>query len=121
MAKEDKQPPKFPFQPVNGNDEKPQRKTPKFSLYWIYAIIFAVLIGFQFIGMKPEALQTTAEEFFGKMLKSGDVAKLDKVTNTNTVKIYIKSIALEKAFMPISLTSDLMLKKQKLHQFSSLK
>jgi AFG3 family protein len=98
MAKEDKQPPKFPFQPVNGNDEKPQRKTPKFSLYWIYAIIFAVLIGFQFIGMKPEALQTTAEEFFGKMLKSGDVAKLDKVTNTNTVKIYIKVDSLRKSF-----------------------
>jgi AFG3 family protein len=40
-------PPRFGNRP--GGDESGQspRKGPKFSIYWIYAIIFAVLIGMQ--------------------------------------------------------------------------
>ena len=29
---------------------QPPRKGPRFSIYWVYAIIFAVLIGFQLFG-----------------------------------------------------------------------
>ena len=31
-----------------GGDENAPRKGPKFSIYWVYAIIFAIIIGFQF-------------------------------------------------------------------------
>jgi cell division protease FtsH len=36
--------------PGGGEDpnQAPKEKVPRFSIYWIYAIIFAVLIGFQF-------------------------------------------------------------------------
>ena len=32
------------------SDGEPPRKGPRFSIYWVYAIIFAVLIGFQVFG-----------------------------------------------------------------------
>ena len=37
----------------NGGEDPNQspRRGPKFSIYWIYAIIFAVLIGFQLFGL----------------------------------------------------------------------
>ena len=31
--------------------EEPPKKGPRFSIYWVYAIIFAVLIGFRFTAL----------------------------------------------------------------------
>jgi cell division protease FtsH len=98
MAKDDKQPTKFPFQPVNGTDDKPSRKTPKFSIYWIYAIIFAVLIGSNFINMKPDLIATSEQEFKNTMLAKGDVEKISKVTNKKLVRVYIKADSINKEF-----------------------
>ena len=98
MAKDDKQPTKFPFQPVNGSDDKPSRKTPKFSIYWIYAIIFAILIGSNFINMKPDLIATSEQEFKNTMLAKGDVAKIDKLTNKKLVRVYIKTDSINKEF-----------------------
>ena len=98
MAKDDKQPTKFPFQPVNGTDDKPSRKTPKFSIYWIYAIIFAVLIGSNFVNMKPDLIATSEQEFKNAMLVKGDVEKISKVTNKKLVRVYIKADSINKEF-----------------------
>ena len=98
MAKDDKQPTKFPFQPISGNDDKPSRKTPKFSIYWIYAIIFAVLIGSNFINMKPDLIPTSEQEFKNTMLAQGDVEKISKVTNKKLVRVYIKTDSINKEF-----------------------
>ncbi len=98
MAKDDKQPTKFPFQPVNGSDDKPSRKTPKFSIYWIYAIIFAILIGSNFINMKPDLIATSEQEFKNTMLAKGDVEKISKVTNKKLVRVYIKADSINKEF-----------------------
>src|SRR5919112_6845998 len=72
------------------------RKGPKFSIYWVWAIIFAVLVGFQLFGsFSPDAKQIESEmEFRTKMLEAGDVEKLVIVTNKNLVRVYIKSEAL---------------------------
>ena len=100
MAKEDKQPTKFPFQPVNGSDEKPPRKTPKFSIYWIYTIIFAVLIGSFFTNMKPDFINISEQDFKNEMLVKGDVEKINKVTNgsSNIVRVFIKADSINKEF-----------------------
>ena len=61
------------------------KKGPKFSIYWVWAIIFAVLVGFQLFGsFTPDAKQIESElEFVIKCLKKGDVEKLIIVTNKN--------------------------------------
>ncbi len=76
------------------------RKTPKFNIYWVWAIIFAALVGFQIFGgnFNPEAAQTSKLEFFNNMLANGDVEKTTTITNKNVVRIFIKKDSLSKAF-----------------------
>lgn len=77
-------------------DGNGQRKGPKFNIYWIWAIIFAVLVGFQLFGsFAPDAKETNELDFY-TMLNKGDIDKLTTVTNKNIVRIYIKKDSLEK-------------------------
>ena len=79
------------------DDSSNPRKAPKFNIYWVWAIIFAVLVGFQLFGsFTPEAAQTTKLEFFNNMLANGDVEKTTTITNKNVVRIYIKKDSLSK-------------------------
>lgn len=100
MAQDDKRPnERFPrIRPrEDGNAPK---KGPKFSIYWVWAIIFAVLVGFQFFGsFSPEAKPLESEqEFRTNMLETGDIAKLVIVTNKNLVRVYIKKDSLQKPY-----------------------
>src|SRR6478672_10418413 len=100
MAQDDKRPnERFPrIRPrEDGNAPK---KGPKFSIYWVWAIIFAVLVGFQFFGsFSPEAKPLESEqEFRTNMLETGDVSKLVIVTNKNLVRVYIKPDSLKKPY-----------------------
>src|SRR5687768_5452421 len=77
------------------DDGSGQRKGPKFNIYWVWAIIFAVLVGFQLFGsFAPDAKVINDIEFY-KMLDKGDVEKLNTVTNKNIVRIFIKASKLE--------------------------
>ena len=89
----------FPRLRPNSDGNAP-RKGPKFNIYWIWAIIFAVLVGFQFFGsFTPDAKPLDSEqEFRTKMLETGDVAKLVIVTNKNLVRVYIKKESLNKPY-----------------------
>ncbi|MBL7745723.1 MAG: ATP-dependent zinc metalloprotease FtsH [Chitinophagaceae bacterium] len=75
---------------------QPPKKGPRFSIYWIYAIIFAVLIGFQLFGpFSPNTAQTNTLAF-KKMLSDGDIDKYVIVDNRKTVKVYLKKASLAK-------------------------
>lgn len=82
------------------DDGNSPRKGPRFNIYWIWAIIFMVLVGFQFFGsLTPDAKPLESEqEFRTKMLETGDVAKLVIVTNKNLVRVYIKKDSLDKPY-----------------------
>ncbi len=82
--------------PVPGDDNQAPRKGPKFSIYWIYAIIFAVLIGFQLFGPFSSSTSPIGQEYFQQILKAGDVEKYVVISNRNIVKIYLKKSALPK-------------------------
>jgi len=100
MAQDDKRPnERFPRIRPRENGEAP-KKGPKFSIYWVWAIIFAVLVGFQFFGsFSPEAKPIESEqEFRNHMLETGDVSKLVIVTNKNLVRVYIKPDSLKKPY-----------------------
>jgi AFG3 family protein len=73
-----------------GEDNNTPKKGPRFSIYWIYAIIFAVLIAFQFLGGFTSNLKQIDQGKFEEMLKKGDVKDYLIVSNRNTVKVTIK-------------------------------
>src|ERR1051326_4617616 len=81
------------------NGEEPgqaPKKGPKFSIYWIYAIIFAVLIGFQWYGSFTPTMEDIDQETFMKMLKQGDVSKYTIISNRNKVRVTLKETSLPK-------------------------
>jgi cell division protease FtsH len=90
----------FPrLRPKEDGNNNP-RKGPKFNIYWVWAIIFAVLVGFQFFGsFTPDAKPLESEqEFRENMLAKHDVEKLVIVTNKNLVRVYIKQSSLDKPY-----------------------
>lgn len=74
------------------------RKGPKFSIYWVYGIIAAVLLSAQFMKFAPELTPTYELEFKQNMLLKGDVERLDLVKNKDKVRVYIKPDSLYKNF-----------------------
>lgn len=82
-----------------GNGDKSPRRGPRFSIYWIYAIVAITLIAVNvFKFNSPDILTTTEQDFKEKMLKDGDVLKIDKVRNKELVRVYIKSESLNKEY-----------------------
>jgi AFG3 family protein len=87
--------PRFGNRPNSEEPGQSPRKGPKFSIYWIYAIIFAVLIGFNFFNFSSNTASVD-QGYFQQMLKDGDVEKYVVISNRNIVKIYIKKASLSK-------------------------
>ncbi len=89
------------------------RKGPKFSIYWIYAIIAVILLIAQFSHFTPDAMPTYEKEFKEKMLVQGDVEKLDFVKNKDKVRVYLKSDSLYKDFYKLKLKNTISKEKAK--------
>ncbi|MFN2457619.1 MAG: ATP-dependent zinc metalloprotease FtsH [Chitinophagaceae bacterium] len=81
---------------TDGTDENNPRKGPRFSIYWVYAIIFAVLLGFQFFGPFSPATTEIDQSQFEQMLKDGDVVQYVVVSNRNVVRVHLKKESLPK-------------------------
>ncbi len=89
--------PRFGNRPSGGDDpNQPPKKGPRFSIYWIYAIIFAVLIGFQLFGPFSPNSAKTDNLAFKSMVLAGDVQKYEIVDNRKNVKIYLTKEGIEK-------------------------
>jgi cell division protease FtsH len=74
----------------NENKEKSGLpKPPKFSIYWVYAIIGAVLLLLNFFPFANSTKTISWEEFNQNMLQAHDVEKL-VVVNKEVVEVYIK-------------------------------
>ena len=82
-----------------GGNDKGNRRGPRFSIYWIYAFVAIILIAYNVLNYGSADVQTiTEQEFKNDMLKQGDVAKIDKVTNKELVRVYIKPGSLSKPY-----------------------
>src|ERR1700742_2569890 len=89
----------FPRFRPRGDDDNGSRKGPKFSIYWIWGIIAAVLIGFNLFGtFAPDAHQIDEYNFRKSMLANGDVEKIDLISNKQLVRVYIKKDSLAKTY-----------------------
>ena len=84
----------FGNRPKDDDPNQPPRKGPRFSIYWIYAIIFAVLIGFQLWGPFSSNTATIDQSTFLQALQAGDVKEYTVVTNRGVVKVTLTPEAL---------------------------
>src|SRR5829696_8803961 len=76
------------FNKNGGDGDNSPKKGPRFSFYWVYAIIFAVLIGFQLFGgsFSPNASQISQNDFEA-MIRRGEVEEYTIISNRNMVKV----------------------------------
>ena len=89
------------MRPRNGGDNNTPKKGPRFNIYWVWAVIAIVLLGYNYLGngFTPDAHHLDSElEFRNSMLEKGDVARLVLVTNKNLVRVFIKKDSLEKPY-----------------------
>ena len=72
-------------------------KKPRFSSWWIYGVIIALILGFQFFGSATfsNTEKTTTSEM-QEFLRNGDISKIVIITNTRKAKIYLTDEALNK-------------------------
>ena len=85
---------KSPLDDKNGGVRKP-----RFSIYWIYAIVAIFLIGYQVMrGVTPDASDITELKFRQDMLSKNDVEKVEPVMNKNIVRVFIKKDSLNKQY-----------------------
>ncbi len=70
-------------------------KTPKFNFYWIYGIIFALFIGYQFLNSGNMSSKNLSQNEFETILSENDIEKI-LIVNKDVADIYIKNEALEK-------------------------
>jgi AFG3 family protein len=78
----------------SGGDKKDGRKPFRFNIYWLYALIAAVLIGFNlYRGITPDAIPTSQIVFEDSMLMKGYVDKYIIIRNKNEVRVTLKKQA----------------------------
>ncbi|HEY1114122.1 MAG TPA: ATP-dependent zinc metalloprotease FtsH [Chitinophagaceae bacterium] len=87
--------PKIPGRNSGGGEGDSPRKGPRFSIYWVYAIIFAVLIGFQMFGPFTATSGKTNIDGFKQMVASGDVEKYVIIDNRDIVRVFLKQDSLQ--------------------------
>ncbi len=67
----------------------------KFNFYWVYGIIFALILGYQFLNSADMSTSKLSENEFKEILKEDDIRKI-LIVNQDFAQIFIKDKALEK-------------------------
>ena len=71
------------------NNIGPKRSKPRFSIYWVYILIFVSIMALQFFNYGDSPKEINWKTFRQEMLLKGDVEKV-VVVNKKNVEIYIK-------------------------------
>ena len=80
----------------NMGPEDDPKKRPRLSIYWVYGIIFAAIIGYNlYRGTSSNGFEIDNTQFF-TMLKQGDVDQIKTVGNKKIVRIFINAAAFQK-------------------------
>lgn len=89
--------PRLPkFSSRSSDEDNNPRRGPRFSIYWVYAIIFAILIGFQVFGPFSTPAKELSRDDFETMLRQGEVDKYVIVPNRSLVRVTLDKEALPK-------------------------
>lgn len=77
-------------------DSNNPKKGPRFSIYWVWGAIAAILVAFNLFGTyPPDAKEISKQDFTNTMLVGGDVEKVDIITNKDLVKVTVKKDSLQ--------------------------
>ena len=83
------------FLPEN---EEPKKKKGGFNSYWLFGLLIVALLATQFLTLNLNIKPTTEDEFFRKLVPSGDVAQITIVNKDREdarVEVYIKEDSLK--------------------------
>lgn len=83
------------FLPEN---EEPKKKKGGFNSYWLFGLLIVVLLATQILTLNLNIKPTTEDEFFRKLVPSGDVAQITIVNKDREdarVEVYIKEDSLK--------------------------
>src|SRR5690349_18700467 len=72
-----------------GTPEDDPKKKPKLSIYWVYGIIFALIIGYNLIRTTTGTGVQINDTDFYTMLTKGDIDQIKTVGNKKLVRVYI--------------------------------
>ena len=86
--------PRFGNRPPSDDPNQAPGKGPRFSIYWLYAIIFAVLIGFHLFGTFSPNMKEISQDRFNEILRQGDVKKYTVIGNRNKVRVTLTESSL---------------------------
>ena len=76
--------------------EEPEKKKNRFSIYWIYGIIFLSIISYTlFRGVNSAGIETDQQKFY-EMVKQGDVDMIKTIRNQKLVRVFLKKDSLTK-------------------------
>ncbi|MBS1737837.1 MAG: ATP-dependent zinc metalloprotease FtsH [Bacteroidetes bacterium] len=70
-----------------GQQEEDPRKKPKLSIYWVYGIVFALLIGYNIFRTTSSNGVKIMDTDFYSMLQRGDVIGIKTVSNKDMVRV----------------------------------
>jgi AFG3 family protein len=108
---------KFPrFQP--NRDDNSKKGGPKFSSYWIWAVLLATVLGFSIYGPFAKKTQTISVGEFKNMLLKHHVEKYVEIPNKNLVRVSIKKDSLKEYMNKLPNTPISNKKDEKPPQFS---
>ncbi len=79
--------------PPKGND--PKDKKPRFSIYWVYGIIFLTIIGWNLYRTVDSAGVETDQQKFYSMVLQGDVVKMKTIRNKEIVRVFLNPDSLK--------------------------
>ncbi|WP_422859263.1 ATP-dependent zinc metalloprotease FtsH [Flagellimonas sp. S174] len=72
-------------------------KKPRFSSWWIYGVVIALIIGFQFFGGSAfSSTEKTTTSELQEYLRNGDISEILIITNTRQAKVFLTEEALQK-------------------------
>ena len=78
--------------PPKGDDKN---KKPRFSIYWVYGIVFLTIIAWNLFRTVNSAGIETDQQKFTQMVLQGDVAKMKTIRNKKIVRVFVKADSLK--------------------------
>lgn len=79
----------------NDNNGKQPSGAPRFSSYWIYAVIALFLLGLNFYSMSEGSRDPITQDRLKKMIADNAVEKILVITNQNIAEVYISEAKLQ--------------------------
>lgn len=84
----------IPGKPSLQDDD--QKKTPRFSIYWVYGIILALIVGYNLYRQGTGVGVETNIEAFKLIAKEGDISSIKIIRNKKIVRVLLNKDSLDK-------------------------